>query len=127
LPNAENADSVDNSFSLSFRIFSAVIAQSTAHRKITVLWLRLPKSLPVLPAVIPWSSPNILPMAVHLQRKNFSVELKKEGNRQCPLKGIGCFHSNIYYYFLDSSAIFFFSSTTCFLSAFSVFDSVVTT
>ena len=112
-----------------FETFSAVIAQTTAHRKITVLWLRLPKSLPVLPAVILLyqPSPNTLPMAVHLQRKNFSVELKKEGNRQCPLKGIGCFPYTIYYYFLDSSAIFFFSSTTCFLSAFSVFDSVVTT
>lgn len=70
---------------------------------------------------------NTPPMAVYLQRKNFSVELKKEGNRQCPLKSIGCFPSimNDIDYFLDSSVIFFFSSVTFFFSAFSVFDSVV--
>ena len=118
-----------------FETFSAVIAQTTAHRKITVLWLRLPKSLPVLPVVILLYQPstNTLPMAVYLQRKKISVELKKEGNRQCPLKGIGCFPSimNDINYFLDSSVFFsstgfFFSSTTFFLSAFSVFDSVAT-
>ncbi len=116
-----------------FETFSAVIAQTTAHRKITVLWLRLPKSLPVLPVVILLYQPstNTLPMAVYLQRKKISVELKKEGNRQCPLKGIGCFPSIICYHFLDSSVFFssagfFFSSTTFFLSAFSVFVSLIT-
>ncbi len=88
MPNAENADSVDNSFPLSFRISSVVVAQPTAHRKITVLWLRLPKSLPVLPVVILLyqPSPNTLPMAVHLQRKNFSVELKKRRESPMPPK-----------------------------------------